>query len=109
MADVNVVWGSGQTGAAEVALVANTVKTVGFDRDLGEVEVAAFGAGTKPVYVAFVDANQPRAAAVPSANSATHCLPVYPNSAAVLPVRSDGNTLLSLISAEATTVWVNAT
>jgi hypothetical protein len=31
------------------------------------------------------------------------------NSTATLPVRTDGNTLVSLISAVATTVWVSAT
>lgn len=102
MADVDVA--PDEVGAYEVALVANTVKTVGFARDLSEVYVANFG-GTASVYVAFVGPNQPKPATV----GGRHCYPVFPNSAATLPVRTDGNTLLSLISSAATTVWVTST
>jgi hypothetical protein len=105
MADVDLDWSLGQFAASEVALVANTAKTVGFNRDLSAVEVANFG-GSATVYVAFVDtATQSKAATV----AGKHCYPVYPNSVATLPVRSEGNTLVSLISSGATTVWVNAT
>lgn len=102
MADVNVA--SDEIGAPEVALVANTVKTVGFARDLSEVEVANFG-GTSAVYVHPVDPNRPRAATV----AGKHCYTVHPNSTATFSVETDGNTLLSLISAAATTVWVSST
>ena len=106
MADVNVA--ADQVGAAEVALTANTAKTVGFARDLSEVDVANMG-GAAAVYVAFVDADHPKGATVPAANSPTHCFAVYPNSTATLPVRTDGDTLVSVISSAATTVWVSAT
>lgn len=102
MADVDVAYG--EVSANEVALTANTVKTVGFAQDLSEVEVSNFG-GTTTVYVCFVDANHPKAATV----AGKHCYPVYANSTATLPVRTDGNTLVSLISSGATTVWVTST
>ncbi len=102
MADVDVA--ADEVGAPEVALTAGTAKTVGFARDLSEVEVANFGGATS-VYVAFVDADHPKGATV----AGRHCYPVYPNSAATLPVRTAGNTLVSLISSAATTVWVTAT
>lgn len=102
MADVDVAYG--ENGAQNVALVANTVKTVGFARDLSVCEVANFG-GSATVYAYFVDPTAPRAATV----DGKHCFPVFPNSTAELPVRTDGNTLVSLISSAATTVWVNGT
>ena len=102
MADVDVA--ADEVGAPEVALTANTVKTIGFARDLSEVEVSNFG-GTTTVYVHVVDSTRPRAATV----AGKHCYPVFANSVVTLPVRTNGNTLLSLISAGATTVWVNGT
>ena len=102
MADVDVA--SDEVSANEVALVANTVKTVGFARDLSEVDVANLG-GTTTVYVHVVDPDRPRAATA----AGKHCYPVYVNSTATLPVRTNGNTLLSLISTGASTVWVTAT
>lgn len=102
MADVDLT--AEEVGAHEVALTANTAKTVGFARDLSEVEVANIG-GTATVYVAFLDAGNAKAATV----GGKHCYPVFPNSTATLPVRTDGNTLVSLISPAATTVWVTRT
>ena len=102
MADVNVA--AGDNGAQNVALVANTVKTVGFAQDLSEVEIAQ-PAGTATIYACFVDGNHPRAATVDGA----HCYPVFANSTATLPVRTDGNTLVSLICSATAAVWVNAT
>lgn len=102
MADVDLT--ADEIGAHEVALVANTAKTVGFARDLSEVEVANIG-GSTPVYVAFLDAGHAKAATV----AGKHCFAVFPNSTATLPVRTDGNTLVSLISSGATTVSVSAT
>jgi hypothetical protein len=102
MADVDVA--AGEVAAHEVALVANTVKTVGFAQDLSEVEVANIG-GTNTVYAHIVNSLEPRAATV----AGKHCYPVYPNSTVTLPVRTNGNTLLSLISSAATTVWVSST
>jgi hypothetical protein len=104
MADVDIA--SDEVSANEVPLVANTVKTVGFARDLSEVKVANF-VGTTTVYVHMVDPNRPRAAAVPP--NGKHCYPVFASSTATLPVRTNGNTLVSLISTGATTVWVTAT
>lgn len=104
MADVDVNMAAGEFAANEISLSANTAKTVQFTGDLSEVEVANFG-GTAAVYVAFRDARQARDATV----AGKHCYPVYPNSVATLPVRSDGNTLVSLISSGATTAWVSAT
>lgn len=103
-ADVNVSRAAGEIGAPEIALSANTAKTVQFDADLSQVEVANM-TGTTTVYVAFVDAQQSKGATV----AGKHCFPIYPNSVATLPVRTDGNTLVSLISSGATTAWVNAT
>ena len=102
MADVDVA--AGEVAAHEVALTANTVKTVGFAQDLSEVDVANIG-GANAVYVHVVDQYNARAATV----AGKHCYAVLPNSAVTLPVRTNGNTLLSLISAAATTVWVSAT
>lgn len=103
MADVDVE--DYEIGAPEVALSANTAKTVLFkNRDLSEVEVANIG-GTTTVYVAFLDAGHTKAATV----AGKHCFPVYANSIATLPARTDGATLVSLISSGASTVWVNAT
>jgi hypothetical protein len=102
MADVDVA--SDEVSANEVPLVANTVKTVGFARDLSEVKVANF-VGTTTVYVHMVDLNRPRAATV----AGKHCFPVFASSTVILPVLTNGNTLLSLISTGATTVWVTAT
>jgi hypothetical protein len=102
MADVDVA--SDEVGAPEVALVANTAKTVGFARDLSQCEVTNLG-GASPVYVHFVDPDRPQAATV----AGKHCFTIFPNTSADLPVRTNGNTLVSLISAGATTVWVSAT
>jgi len=99
MADVDLDWGAGEYAANEVALSANTAKTVGFNRDLSQVDIANLG-GTASVYVSFT-----KAATV----AGKHCYAVYPNSTVTLPVRTDGNTLVSLISSAATTVWVSAT
>jgi hypothetical protein len=102
MADVDLT--ADEIGAYDVALVANTAKTVGFARDLGEVEVANSG-GTTKVYVAFLDSGNAKAATV----AGKHCYVVHPNTAATIPVRTDGNTLVSLISSGATTVDVSRT
>ncbi len=45
MADVDLT--ADEIGAYDVALVANTAKTVGFARDLGEVEVANSGGSVR--------------------------------------------------------------
>jgi hypothetical protein len=102
MADVDVAYG--QVGAHNVALSANTAKTVGFAQDLSEVKVTQIG-GTVPVYVTFVDANHPLAATV----EGKHCYPVFVGTTQTLPVRTDGNTLLSLIASATAAVWVSAT
>lgn len=102
MADVTLT--DEEVGAHEVALTANTAKTVQFGRDLSEVDVANIG-GTAAVYVAFLDAGHAKAATV----AGKHCYAVYPNSTATIPARTDGNTLVSVISSAATTVWVSAT
>lgn len=102
MADVDVAYG--EVGAYNVALVGNTVKTVGFAQDLSEVKITQVG-GTVPAYVAFVDANHPKAATV----EGKHCYPVFVGSTQTLPVRTDGNTLVSLIASAAAVVWINAT
>lgn len=102
MADVDLT--ADEIGAYDVALVANTAKTVQFARDLGEVEVANSG-GTTKVYVALLDAGNAKAATV----GGKHCFVVHPNSVATIPVRTDGVTLVSLISSGATTVDVSRT
>ena len=103
MADVDLT--ADEIGAYDVALVANTAKTVLFaSRDLTEVEVANSG-GTTKVYVAFLDAGHARAATV----AGKHCYVVHPNTTATIPVRTDGATLVSLISSGATTVDVSRT
>jgi hypothetical protein len=102
MADVTVA--ADEISASEIALTANTAKSVLFQRDLSEVEVANFG-GSTPVYVRFSPSGEDRAAVVADKK----CYPVYPNSVATLPVRVDGNLYVSLISSGATTAWVNAT
>ena len=104
MADVNVA--DDEVGAPNVALVANTVKTVGFVDDLSEVRIVQPG-GTAAVYACFVDANHPKAATV----DGKHCYPILPNVGipTTLPVRTDGPTLISLICSATATVWVTAT
>jgi hypothetical protein len=102
MADVTVA--ADEIAASEIALTANTAKSVLFQRDLSEVEVANMG-GTAAVYARFSPEAEARTAAVAGKFS----YPVYPNSVATLPVRVDGNLYVSLISSAATTVWVNAT
>ena len=102
MADVTVA--VGEIAASEIALTANTAKSVLFQWDLSEVEVANMG-GTATVYARFSPEAEARTAAVAGKFS----YPVYPNSVATLPVRVDGNLYVSLISSAATTVWVNAT
>jgi hypothetical protein len=102
MADVTVA--ADEIGAYEIALVANTAKSVLFQRDLSEVEVANMG-GTTTVYVRLSPEAEARAAASPYKFS----YPVFPNSVATLPVPVDGNLYVSLISSGATTVWVNRT
>jgi hypothetical protein len=99
VADVDLT--ADEVGAHEVALVANTAKTVQFGQDLEQVEVANLG-GTATVYVAFLDAGNAKAATV----AGKHTYPVFPNSTATLPVRTTGNTLVSVISSGATTVWL---
>ena len=102
MADVTVA--ADEIGAYEIVLTANTAKSVLFQRDLSECEVANMG-GTTTVYARFSPEAEARAAAV----AGKYSYPVYPNSVATIPVRIDGNTYVSLISSGATTVWVNAT
>lgn len=102
MADVNLVYGD--VGTYDLALSANVAKTVQFARDLSEVKVANT-VGTTAVYVAFIDGDHPKAATV----AGTHCYQVRAATAEVLPCRTDGNTLVSLISSGATTVAVSAT
>jgi len=103
MADVTVA--ADEIGAYEIALVANTAKSVEFQRDLSEVEVANMG-GTTTVYVRLSPVAEARAATV----AGKSCWPVFPNSTATLPApRIDGNLYVSLISSGATTVWANAT
>ena len=104
MADVDVA--AGEVAAHEVALVANTAKTIGFAQDLSEVKVVN-SVGTTHIYVAFIDSEHPKAATV----AGKHCYQVPPTHpfGVVLPVRTDGNTLLSLISSGNTTVSVSAT
>jgi hypothetical protein len=46
---------------------------------------------------------------VPSAGTVTHCYALQPNTSATLPVRTMGNTLVSVISSGTPTVWVTAT
>ena len=103
MADVTVA--ADEIGAYEIALTANTAKSVLFQRDLSEVEVANMG-GTTTVYARLSPEAEARAATVAGRFS----YPVYPNSVVTLPVsRVDGNLYVSLISSGATTVWVNGT
>lgn len=102
MADVTLT--DEAVGTYDLALSANTAKTVQFGRDLSEVKVANT-VGTTAVYVAFLDAGHAKAATV----GGTHCYQVRASTAEVLPVRTDGNTLVSLISSGATTVAVSAT
>jgi hypothetical protein len=102
MADVTVA--ADEIGAYEIALTANTAKSVLFSRDLSEVEVANLG-GTATVYVRFSPEAEARAATVAGKSGYA----VYPNSVATLPVRVDGHLYVSAISSAATTVWVSAT
>jgi hypothetical protein len=107
MADVTVA--ADEVGAYEVALTANTAKSVLFQRDLSEVEVANLG-GTTTVYVRLSPEAEARAATVAGAAGNKYCYPVYPNSVVTLPAsRIDGNLYVSLISSGATTVWANGT
>jgi hypothetical protein len=108
MADFTVDLSLNQVGLAGLVLVANTAKTVQFTADLEQVQVTSSG-GTAQLYVAFVDANHPLGAAVPSAGTVTHCYALQPNTSATLPVRTMGNTLVSVISSGTPTVWVTAT
>jgi hypothetical protein len=104
MADVDVA--AGEVAAHEVALTANTVKTIGFAQDLSEVKIIN-SVGTTHIYVHVVDSTNTRAATV----QGKHCYQVPPAfpTGVVIPVRTNGNTLLSLISSGATTVSVSAT
>lgn len=107
MADVTVA--ADEIGAYEIALTANTAKSVEFQRDLSEVEVANMG-GTTTVYVRLSPVAEARAATLPGTASNRACWAVYPNSTVTLPAsRIDGNLYVSLISSGATTVWANAT
>jgi hypothetical protein len=107
MADVTVA--ADEIGAYEIALTANTPKSVEFQRDLSEVEVANMG-GTTTVYVRLSSVAEARAAVVAGATGNKACWPVFPNSTATLPApRIDGNLYVSLISSGATTAWVNGT
>lgn len=104
MADVDVA--AGEVAAHEVALTANVVKTIGFAQDLSEVKVIN-SVGTTHIYVHPVDPFYPKAATV----QGKHCYQVQPAfpQGVVIPVRTNGNTLLSLISSGNTTVSVSAT
>jgi hypothetical protein len=104
MADVDVA--AGELAAHEVSLLANTVKTIGFAQDLSEVKIVN-SVGTTHIYVHTVDQFYPKAATV----QGKHCYqvpPAFPQGV-IVPVRTNGNTLLSLISSGATTVSVSAT
>lgn len=102
MADVTVA--ANEVGSGPVSLSANAAKSVQYSRDLSEVEIGNLG-GTDVVWVAFIDRNHSAVATV----GGKHCYPIYPNSVATIPVRTDGDTLISVISASATTVYSNAT
>ena len=102
MADVTVA--VGEIAASEIALVANTAKSVLFQWDLSEIEVTNYG-GSTTVYARLSPEAEARTAAVAGKFS----YPVFPNSSVTLPVRVDGNLFVSLIASGATTVWVNAT
>jgi hypothetical protein len=96
----NYTIASGNVGKYELSLTANTEDIVDFPRDLSTVEVKCL-TGTAPIYVSF--------GTVAATVKGDQCYDVPPGTMVQIPVRTDGNTRVRLISSAAATYSVSST